>query len=138
MKKTFQKISALLLAMLVLVATSSFTISAHFCGERLVSYSLTDVVKNCSGSISLKSNFEALVSKKSCCSDKHIVKQNQEELSQKDIATSTYKKINFANHVYDYKEAFVFQNLQQESSIIYYSPLELIWDRTILFDTFLI
>ena len=138
MKKMFQKISALLLAMLVLVATSSFTISMHFCGEQLVSYSFTDNLKNCGDNFSSKTTSKTVFSKKSCCSDKHIVKQSQDELSQKEIAASLYKKIDFARHFYDYRKNFVLQNQQQESSIIYYSPPELIWDRTILFETFLI
>ena len=138
MKKMFQKINALLLAMLVLVATSSFTISMHFCGEQFVSYSFTDNLKNCGDNFSSKTTSETVFSKKSCCNDKHIVKQSQDELSQKEIATSIYKKIDFLSHFYDYRKNFVLQNQQQESSIIYYSPPELIWDRTILFETFLI
>ena len=137
MRKIFQKFSALLLAMLVLVATSSFTVSMHFCGEKLIDYSFTETLKNCNDS-SFKTSFETLFSKKSCCSDKHIVKQSQNELSQKEITTSIYKKIDFINHFYDYEEIFVLQNLQDESSTIYYSPPNLIWDRVILFETFLI
>ncbi len=138
MKKVFQKISALLLAMLVLLATSSLSLSTHFCGEHLIAYSFTDTVKTCTASITSKAiNEHISVSKKSCCSNKHIVKKAQDELLQKknkadfDIVKLVLNTPFFiANSDFDYAIA------STNTPFLNYSPPLLLQDRSVLFQVF--
>ncbi|WP_010180023.1 HYC_CC_PP family protein [Aquimarina agarilytica] len=138
MKKVFQKISALLLALLVVLATSSLSFSTHFCGEQLIAYSFTDSVKTCSSTIASKAIKKITsVSKKSCCSNKHIEKKAQNELLQKkdpvdfDVTKSLlHTQFHFVNDNFEYVAT------QTNVPFLNYSPPLLLRDRSVLFQVF--
>lgn len=138
MKKVFQKISTLLLASLVLLATSSLSLTTHFCGEQLIAYSFTETVKTCSSAIASKAIKKiASVSKKSCCSNKHIEKKAQNELLQKKNTTDfDIEKLvcytNFFTTNNDFKYALTSNNIPY----LHYSPPLLLRDRSVLFQVF--
>lgn len=73
-KTVLHKISALGLAMLVLLSTFSFTIEKHFCGDFLIDTAVFSKVERCGGESS-----ETYV-KKPCCKDVIDVVEGQDEL----------------------------------------------------------
>lgn len=92
MKVLFQKIGALLMALLVFVSTTSFTIDMHFCGSHLVSTGLFSKAENCG--MENPDSEEDLdgcsISKKDCCTDTQFSFDGQHELQvQKDKMTQS-------------------------------------------------
>lgn len=81
MKKAFHKFSSLILALLVLVSTFSFTVEKHFCGDVLVDQAVFSKVKDCGMSaMQMASMLPDLASKKSCCSNTQHTVDGQDEL----------------------------------------------------------
>ncbi len=81
MKNGIQKFSSLILALLVLVSTFSFTIEKHFCGDFLVDQAVFFKVKDCGMSAH---NMDAMMgsemSSDSCCTNTHLAIEGQDEL----------------------------------------------------------
>ena len=66
-KKTFHKVFSLLMALLVLFSTVSFTIEKHFCGDTLVDVAVFTEAQKCSMEF-MESEQEA-ITKMDCCKD---------------------------------------------------------------------
>lgn len=83
MQKIFRRIGAFLLAILVWVATSSFSLSMHYCGNKMVSYSTVGKAKPCCKISSLQFSGQENVSSilMSCCKDKQLDKESEDELT---------------------------------------------------------
>lgn len=82
MKSLFQKSGALLLAMLILLATTSFSVNMHYCGSQLVSVSLNKPAKKCCAfKISNQKSFFK-TPKKSCCSDTEFTNLAEDTLTK--------------------------------------------------------
>lgn len=81
MKNGVQKYSSLILALLVLVSTFSFTIEKHFCGELLVDQAVFSKVKDCGMS---SHNMDTMMTLEmisdSCCTNTHLAIDGQDEL----------------------------------------------------------
>jgi hypothetical protein len=67
-KTILHKISSFVLAVLVLLLTSSFTIDKHFCGDFLVDSSVFSELQQCKDKV--------------CCSEAFPVNKQKEELTQ--------------------------------------------------------
>ena len=80
MKAIFRNTTAVLLALLVLTSTLSFTINKHFCGEHLVSTAIFLKAKSCGmdNPQTTDQNCETMV--KNCCSEKVQLIVGQEDL----------------------------------------------------------
>ena len=138
MKKGIQKFSSLLLALLVLVSTFSFTIEKHFCGDLLVDQAVFSKVKDCGMS---SHNMDAMMASEmlsdSCCTNTHQAIDGQDEL-----------KISFDNLRFDqqvFVAAFTFSFIElfegtPELVIPFkdYSPPILVTDIHLLDQVFLI
>lgn len=83
MYQLFKRIGAFLLAMLICVATSSFTLNMHYCGSKMVSYNAFGKAKPCckknTFQFSEKDNLSSFGM--SCCKDKQLEKESQDELT---------------------------------------------------------
>lgn len=87
MKHVLYKILSLVLALVVLLSTVSFTVAKHYCGSLLVDVSLYAAAKTC-GMEAMTSSFqeevplscETKVLKRSCCKDENVIHQGQDEL----------------------------------------------------------
>lgn len=86
----FRKISAILLSLLVLLSSTSFTFNMHFCMGQLESVALFSDVDPCEMAqqktpcASIKHNPDCKykqVAKKGCCEDRTLVLEGSEELS---------------------------------------------------------
>lgn len=76
MKKTIRKITALLMAIVVLLTTTSFTISMHYCQGELIDTAIFQKAHSCG----MEMNMSDEMKKKGCCDDKEIHIEGQYEL----------------------------------------------------------
>jgi len=68
------------MAIVVLTSTMSFTIDMHYCGNTLVDTAIFKKAKTCGMKMAKTTSSECSVIKKSCCSDKQIIVDGQDEL----------------------------------------------------------
>jgi hypothetical protein len=80
MKAIFRNTTAVLLALLVLTSTLSFTINQHFCGEHLVSTAVFLKAKSCGMDNPQTNDQKCETMVKNCCSEKVQLIVGQEDL----------------------------------------------------------
>lgn len=68
LKKITIKCLSMLMAILVLVSSTSFAVEQHFCGDNLIDYSVFSEMKKCCATPVAKQ--KSRLSKEGCCSDK--------------------------------------------------------------------
>ena len=78
MKEVSHKITSLLLAIVVLFTTMSFTIDMHYCGDTLIDTAVFSKVHTCGMDMEKPSTTECSVTKSSCCSDDQITFEGQD------------------------------------------------------------
>ena len=136
MKQVFTKISTVLLALLVLFSTFSFTIEKHFCGDFLVDVSYVGEAGSCNKG--KKDDCATVTKKKKCCKDEvHQIE------GQDDIQKSSTEKISFnqAEFILAFCTSFklLFQSLDKQSiTHQYYSPPDLVIDIQVFHEVFII
>jgi len=138
MKVFFQKTGALILATLILVATTSFSVNMHYCGTHLVSVSLNKTAKKCYTPIALNKTASFTASKKSCCHDTEFVKTAEDNLNKSEQVSIAVEK-NFVltlNPVFEYPLETIYKT-SENSFNTYHSP-PIIINRQVLFQVFLI
>jgi len=138
MKLFIKKITALLMAFVVLFSTMSFTISEHYCGDHLVDSGLFSKAENCGMEMEKpSSNKDCSIKKSNCCSD--VIKQFEGQNKLKsDTSTVTFNQQLFiASFITSYIN--VFEGLE-ENIIPFkaYSPPFLVKDIQILDEVYLI
>lgn len=127
---------SVLLALLVLVSTVSFTIEKHFCGDVLIDVSVFNEVKKCDMSTSEMA--KDTITKKACCKDEVKLVKGQDELK-----VSTFDDLNIQQKLFISSFTFTFINLFEglDTQIIphkNYSPPNLVADIQVLDQVFLI
>lgn len=136
MKKILHKISALIMAMIVLFATMSFTIDMHYCGKTLVDVALFKEAKTCGMEQGTsKSSSCAIMIKKGCCTDKQLTFEGQDELQ------TSFDKITLEQQVFVTSFYYSYVNLFEglENNIVpleEYPPPLLVRDIHVLNETF--
>lgn len=81
MKNLFNKILSVFLALLVFFSTSSFAIHEHYCGGELMNSSMFINAKNCGSNMEKSSSSEGcIIENDSCCEDKVIIIEGQDQL----------------------------------------------------------
>jgi len=140
MKEAFLKIGSILMALIVLLSTMSFTVDMHYCGDNLVDFSLYDKVDTCmmKAEITKTSNScEVMEMEMDCCTDIEVVVEGQDDLKISFDQLTFDQQLFIASFVHSYIN--LFEGLE-ENSIPYrdYSPPPLIRDVQILDQTFLI
>ncbi|WP_240462893.1 HYC_CC_PP family protein [Mesonia aquimarina] len=135
--KPFHKIIALTMAFLVLFSTSAFAVSMHYCGNTLVNYSFAAKAKTC-GMEKMdeqKTPSTCNIAKKNCCSDKKIVKNQDEIKASPELHVP--QQLFVASFFYTYIN--LFEGIDQQIiPFKYYSPPLLVSDIQLLDETFLI
>ncbi|AXG70803.1 hypothetical protein KORDIASMS9_03049 [Kordia sp. SMS9] len=136
MKKFLTHTSVILLALLVLSSTFSFTINEHICGGVPISFSIGMEAENCGMELETTTSSETTMKQVSCCDDVTTLIQGQDELpTQQDIhfTTQTFIKA----FVYSY--IYVLPSTDTEKAVYKpYVPPPLIRDIQLLDETFLI
>jgi len=135
-KQFLHKGFSVLLAVLVLFSTVSFTIEKHFCGDVLVDVSVFSEVQKCgmdSGDMK-----QQTIKKKSCCKDEVEVVKGQDELK-----FSSFEDLHFEQQQFIACAFYSYINLFEglEKQIIPhkdYSPPNLVADIQVLDQVFII
>ncbi len=135
-KKGFQKISSLLMALLLLLSTVSWTIEKHTCMGRVMDTALFAKAADCGMDAAMKV-MEDTSLENHCCGDETITLQGQDDLkiSFNDISfDQQIFLVAFTNYYIE-----LFNGLeQQKRTDKYYPPPLLVKDIQLLDETFLI
>jgi hypothetical protein len=138
MKQLFRKISAILMAFVVLLSTMSFTVSEHYCGYTLVDTALFSKAESCGMELQKPASTKDCDLKKSdCCKDEIKQFEGQNELN------TTFSTLNFEQQVFVASFTYSYLNLFEglkENSIPFksYTPPLLVTDILVLDQAFLI
>lgn len=140
MKAILHKISAVLMAVVVIFTTMSFSVSMHYCGDTLVNYSFTHSVEGCGMETMAKSTTsgcDEILSKKSCCSDEHWVVEGQDEVKASWDSFSLEQQQLFAAHTYSYIALFLGEE-QRDTPVKAHAPPLIVRDIYVLDQSFLL
>jgi len=139
MKKVFHKILSVLMAFVVLFTTMSFTVDMHYCGDSLVDFSLFTKAEGCGMEKAqpAKSCENPSMTEKSCCTDKQIVKEGQDDLK------TSFNKLTFEQQTFVATFFYTYINLFEgldENIVPFkdYSPPFIERDVQTLYETYLI
>ncbi|TQD36267.1 HYC_CC_PP family protein [Haloflavibacter putidus] len=138
MKSLFHKIVSIFLASLVFIATTSFTVNVHFCGDTLVDFSIFHDVETC-GMEQQQPDESCAVhpDKDNCCSDKQLVVDGQDDIK------SSVNKLTFEQQSFVAAFFYTYHNLFDglDNNIVPfkdYNPPYLIRDFQKIHETYLI
>ncbi|MBL4662141.1 MAG: hypothetical protein JKY22_00900 [Flavobacteriaceae bacterium] len=107
MKQVFQKVMSMLLTLVVLFSTMSFTIDMHYCGDTLVDKAIFQKAKSCGMEMQQAStNKDCSITKKSCCSDKQVVIDGQDDLQLSFDSLSFEQQQFVTSFIYSYINLF--------------------------------
>lgn len=127
------------MAFVVLMTTMSFTVNMHYCGKMLVDYSVFNAAKTC-GMEKMQPAFNcelASIVKKSCCSNKQLILEGQDDLKNSFDALSFEQQLFVAVFSHSYINLF---EEKAATAILFvdYPPPFLKRDVQVLHQTFLI
>lgn len=139
MKQIMHKSMAVLMAAVVLMTTMSFTVDMHYCGDSLVDFSFVQKAKSCG-----MENAQATTScerpsptEKSCCSDKQVVKEGNDDLKISLDQLTLAQQVFVVSFTYAYSS--LFEGTQsEETPFLDNSPPFIRRDLQVLHQTFLI
>jgi hypothetical protein len=136
MKKVFQKITAVFMAVVVLLSTLSFVIDMHYCGNTLVDAAVFQKAKGCG--MKMDENQNSTNIKKSCCKDEVITFKGQNELKMASFDhLSLHQQFIVTSYFYTFTN--IFESLpNQVIPHKDYSPPNLITDILVLDQVFII
>ena len=80
MKQIFHKISSVLMAIVVLFSTISFTVDMHYCGDSLVETAIFHEAEGCGMEMEKPSTEGCSTTENNCCSNEQLVIEGQDEL----------------------------------------------------------
>jgi hypothetical protein len=137
-KKVFQKIMSISLALLLLVSTTSWKVEKHYCMGHLMDISFFTASNSCGIEIDLsKDNDTSIQYENSCCADVTILMQGQDDLA-----------LSYNDFTIDHQQFFIafaysyFDNLQTETfqtvKYNYYPPPLIVKDIQLFDKVFLI
>ncbi|WP_031427706.1 HYC_CC_PP family protein [Flavimarina sp. Hel_I_48] len=142
MKQGFHNAISLLMAVLVLASTLSFTVDMHYCGDHLVDFSLLQA-KTCGmepkveHQSSTPDSCAPQVAQKSCCSDKQFKVDGQEDLKPSFTDFHVNEQLFIASFAYSY--LYLFEDVEVDFTPFQkYRPPHLTRDVQLLHESFLI
>ena len=130
------KIASIILAVLVLFSTFSFTVEKHYCGDFLVDVSYLGEADNCSKGET--DSCDTMQKKKKCCKNEVHQIDGQDEIQKSSTEKISFQQAKlFVAFYTSYK--LLFQNLEKQFvPHQYYSPPDLIFDIQVLHEVFII
>ncbi|PWI29019.1 hypothetical protein DI383_13740 [Flavobacteriaceae bacterium LYZ1037] len=106
MKKVFYKIMSMLMALVVLFSTMSFTVNMHYCGGALMDSAIFQNVETCGMDMDNPLTEGCSVTKKDCCKDEQVVLDSQNELQLQVDKISFEQQIFITSFIYTYVNLF--------------------------------
>jgi len=134
----YHKTTSVLLALIVLVSTMSFSLDMHYCGDHLVDFSFSQKTDTCLMKAEMtQSSTACALMEMDCCSDVEIVIEGQEGLKVSFDQLPFNQQLFVTSFIYSYINLF---EGFDENVVPFkeYSPPPLIRDVQILDQTFLI
>jgi len=129
-----------MLALLVLVSSSSFMVNMHFCGGHVQSVSLIEEAASCPMEAQLPPCHKKMTIKKSgCCEDKHVAFEGKDFSTQiQDFSSLSWQAINWVASL-----PMIMEVIQLNESLAYsnhtpYKPPIVERDIPVLVQSFLI
>jgi len=138
MKEALQRISSIVMALIVLFSTMSFSVDMHYCGEHLVDFSVFENVETCLMKAEMsKSSSECEIIEMDCCTDVEVVQEGQDDLK------TSFDRLTFEQQIFVATFFNSYINLYEglEENITPFEghpPPLLVKDIQVLYDTFLI
>ncbi|MFC4721714.1 hypothetical protein ACFO5O_05255 [Geojedonia litorea] len=106
MKQFLHKIMSIVMAVVVLVSTMSFTINMHYCGDTLVETTVIRKAKGCGMDMQKPSTENCSKAKESCCENEQLAIEGQDELQLQLDKISLEQYIFISSLVYSYINGF--------------------------------
>ena len=138
MKEIILKISSVLMAFTVLFSTMSFSISEHYCGDKLVDSSLFSEADSCGMEMEKPLAIgDCEIQKSNCCKDVVKLYIGQDNIKTNPLDLNSSEQILVASFIYSYIN--LFEGLE-ENIIPFkeYSPPFLITNIQVINETYLI
>lgn len=130
MKEAFRQISSLMLAILVMFSTMSFTVEKHFCGDHLVDKAVFSEAKTCGMPMDA-------MGAEHCCTNEKISVEGQDELKISFDSFDFHQQVFLSTFTYSYFE--LFESVPNEPVPFKdYSPPLLVRDIQLVDQVFLI
>lgn len=127
-----------MMAFVVIFTTMSFTIDMHYCGDVLVDVAIFKDAKDCGMEMAMEAvSTSSQVKSKSCCKDKQVFIEGQDELKPS-LEQSTIESAIFVAVFFHAKELLLLGREGHTKSSDGYPPPEITTDLTILHERFLI
>lgn len=138
--KGLKPIVSSLLAMLVLVSSSSFMVNMHFCGGQMQSVSLIEEATPCPMEVQLPPCHKKMEIKKSgCCEDKHITFEGKDfNAKVQDFSLLNWQAINWVSSLPVIMEVIQIDEVLAFANHIPYKPPIVERDIPVLKQSFLI
>ncbi|KJD34510.1 hypothetical protein PK35_01590 [Tamlana nanhaiensis] len=114
---------ALLMAFVVLITTMSFTVNMHYCGETLVETTVFQKAEGCGMEMQKPSTDNCAVTTKSCCADKKLTIEGQNELQHSVDKITFDQQVFIASFIYTYIKLFEGERITNTSFDAYKPPL---------------
>ncbi|NNK69602.1 MAG: hypothetical protein HKO96_03920 [Flavobacteriaceae bacterium] len=137
MRQSINKISAVLMAFIVMLSTLSFAVDMHYCGDSLVDTSILNNAQSCGMEAPDSETSDCEIMKPNCCTDTQFVFEGQDDLQL------SYEDIDFDNQIFIASYILTYINLFEglEDQIVpfkYYSPPRVVKDIQELDQVYLI
>lgn len=140
MKAILHKISAVLMALVLVFTTMSFTVSMHYCGDTLVNYSFTHSIESCAVdgmADAMNTACDEVFSKDSCCSYEQFLVEGQDEVKVTWDSFSIDQQAIFKVNSYSHIPLFLGAK-QKLSSFKAHAPPLIVRDIYVLDQSFLL
>lgn len=136
MMKHFSKITAITLALTVLLSTFSFNVEKHFCGDFLVAISYVGGVASCDDVE--EDSCESKAIEASCCKDDAELIKGQTQIQKSSVEKITFIKVATAVNSYVFNN-LLFQDLEKQFvPHKFYIPPKLFFNIQVLHEVFII
>lgn len=137
MKNSFGQIVSGLMALLVLLSTSSFTVDKHFCGGLLMDVAVFSEAKSCLMGIHDHSEMGTSIEKDHCCRNMKVLVEGQDELKNSFLSLDLEQQVFLDACMYSY--VALFKGISREvPAYKHYSPPLLIHNIYLRDQVFLI
>ncbi|MFY0629786.1 MAG: hypothetical protein JXR05_05355 [Flavobacteriaceae bacterium] len=138
MKSPFVKIKSILLALVILLASNSYAITSHFCGQELVAVSYFGNDLNCGMEIAGDDCDEIPKVTKDCCSTLLTLVESEDFNTTTEIEKYQQQVVFVTSFVLSYINLFQEPLLLEKEILKDFSPPDVEQDIQVLYQTFLI
>ncbi|MFY7712160.1 HYC_CC_PP family protein [Tenacibaculum sp. MEBiC07804] len=138
MKSVISKISSVLMALLVLFSTFSFTIEKHYCGDFLVAISFFGEANNCADELEEDDcDSPEVLQEKNCCKNEIQNIEGQDDLRNSLEKFDLDKQQFLVAFVTSFNDLFLPEK-QEKKENIHHLPPKLIQDLQVLHEVYII